>query len=69
MIYESYENWLLAQGISGVSPEATYAEMAWNAAIARVQQLHVAGLSAESGDAMRARGLLDIELEALKTNL
>lgn len=37
MSRESYEAWEAEQGISPVSPEAHYAEKAWNAALAALR--------------------------------
>lgn len=67
--FESYQDFEKSCSISGVSPEALYAEAGWNAAVRRITELFTAGLIAEDGDAMKARHLLQTELEALDTGM
>lgn len=71
MGYESYTEWEEQQGISPVSPEAAYAEDAWNAALNRIEMLAKAAYEAEgctSLDASRLHVLILEEISCLKTD-
>lgn len=60
----TYQEWEQTQPISPVSPEAYYAEEAWNAAVSEIRRL----LSVAGGAEKDVGGLvmlLDTELEAM----
>jgi hypothetical protein len=67
MTFESYDEFEKSIGISAISPGATYARQAWNAAVNRMIALHKAGPQAENNDYFRAWILLDQELQFLIT--
>lgn len=72
MRFESYDEWERSTPMSPVSPEAFFAEKAWNAVIHRMEELVEAGFTAEnceSEDAVRFLTLLREELSALDTGL
>lgn len=66
---KTYAEWEEGQGISPVSPEAYYAEVAWNAALKQALTVTAAALASEGGDAMKALILIRTEIEGLQTGL
>ncbi|WP_415912795.1 hypothetical protein [Neptuniibacter sp. QD37_11] len=71
MDYESYTEWEEQKGISPVSPEAAYAEEAWNAALNRLETLAKSAYEAEgctSPDASRLHVLILDQISGLKTD-
>ncbi|MBP8275288.1 MAG: hypothetical protein KAX55_00145 [Propionivibrio sp.] len=60
----TFQEWEQTQPISPVSPEAYYAEEAWNAAVIEVRRLLCAASGAEK-DVGGLVLLLDTELEAM----
>lgn len=62
-----YQQWEAAQRLSPASPEAYYAEKAWNAALAQVREVLRSALAAEGGDPYKALVLIDTEVNLLST--